>query len=372
MITILVLGIVQAIFLSLLIFNKKDKGKPDYVLLALLLYSAAHLLFFLANFNNDFNPGNNWMIIGSGFPLLSGPMLYWYVISLIRQDKPNFLNYLIHSAPYIIYCAIFLYYGNLSGDPLVAVYDGFMHYVCCELPWPANYYSVFFALSGGGYPTVCIILLAIHNRKIKNEFSYEEKINLLWLRNLILFTIFTFLITFLTIYFTLDSYIDMKPRYAFYVASCVITVYIFFMGYFGLRQPHIFTDKVTTKPEQRYQKSGLDADRSANLIKQLNELMEEEKPYLNSKLTLSELAERLGSSKNHLSQAINETIGKNFFDYINAYRIEEVKVRMKNPDHDHVTLLGIALDSGFSSKSSFNNIFKKVTGQTPSEFKKSS
>ncbi|MEO1097062.1 MAG: AraC family transcriptional regulator, partial [Bacteroidota bacterium] len=192
------------------------------------------------------------------------------------------------------------------------------------------------------------------------------------MRNVNMVNRIKFLITFLTIYFTLDSYIDMKPKYAFYVASCVITIYIFFMGYFGLRQPYIFTDKVITKPEQRYQKSGLDADRSANLIKQLNELMEEEKPYLNSKLTLSELAERLGSSKNHLSQAINETIGKNFFDYINAYRIEEVKVRMKNPDHDHVTLLGIALDSGFSSKSSFNNIFKKVTGQTPSEFKKSS
>ncbi|MEM9857443.1 MAG: AraC family transcriptional regulator [Bacteroidota bacterium] len=371
MTSILILGIVQAVFLSLLILNKKDKGKPDYVLATLLVYSAAHLVFFLANFNDHFNPGTNLLIVGSGFPLLSGPMLYWYVLSLIRRSKPDFVSYLTHSTPYIIYCAVFLYYGNLPGEPIVKVYDGFMHYICCDLPWPIRYYSSFFALSGGGYPTACIVLLAIHNRRIKNEFSYEEKINLLWLRNLILFTIFTFLITFFTIYFTLDSYINMQPKYAFYVTSCMITIYVFFMGYFGLRQANIFTDKTQFEPVKRYQRSGLDNKESSKIIDRLSALMKNEKPFLNPKLNLNDLAIRLEISKNHLSQAINENLEKNFFDYVNEYRVEEVKIKLQNPANKHLTLLGIALDSGFSSKSSFNHIFKKVIGKTPSEYKKS-
>lgn len=368
MTSILVLGIVQGIFLSLLILKKKDKGRPDYHLIALLLFSALHLVFFLSNFNTSFDFSKKWLIVGSGLPLLSGPMLYWYVLSLISTNKPRYTSYFIHGSPYLIYVVAFLYYGNLEGNS-IEVYDGFMH--CArKLPWLAKNYSIFFALSGGSYPTAAIILLAIHNRKIKNEFSFEEKINLLWLRNLILFTILAFLISFFSIYIILDS-ADVKPKYAFYVVSCVITVYIFFMGYFGLRQPNIFTDKSSSASSQRYGKSGLDKESSIHILAQLKSLMQEEKPYLDSKLRLSELAERLDVSKNHLSQAINENLGKNFFDYVNEYRIEEVKVRLGQPENTHLTLLGIAMDSGFSSKSSFNHIFKKETGQTPSEYKKS-
>ncbi len=75
-------------------------------------------------------------------------------------------------------------------------------------------------------------------------------------------------------------------------------------------------------------------------------------------------------SVNHLSQVINEQLGMTFFDYVNSYRVEEVKARLSSPDVKNFTLLGIAYDSGFNSKSSFNSIFKKFTGLTPSQFAK--
>lgn len=106
-------------------------------------------------------------------------------------------------------------------------------------------------------------------------------------------------------------------------------------------------------------------------MKRLDGHMLESKPYMNGKLTLNDLSHHLEVSTNHLSQAINENTQKNFFDYVNGYRVEEVKNRVHNPEYDHITLLGIALDCGFNSKSSFNQIFKNATGQTPSEFKKS-
>tara|TARA_R110000868_G_scaffold132180_1_gene342751 strand:+ start:21600 stop:24482 length:2883 start_codon:yes stop_codon:yes gene_type:complete len=103
-------------------------------------------------------------------------------------------------------------------------------------------------------------------------------------------------------------------------------------------------------------------------IKELNQLMELDKFYLDSELGLSQLADKIGVSTNHLSMLLNDYIGKNFYDYINHYRVEEVKARLKNPDYQKQTLSSIGGDCGFNSKSAFNRIFKNLTGKTPSEY----
>jgi len=96
--------------------------------------------------------------------------------------------------------------------------------------------------------------------------------------------------------------------------------------------------------------------------------METEKPYLEPKLTLSSLADELEISANHLSQVINQYEEKNFFDFVNSYRVEEYKERATDPAYQNFSILAIALDSGFNSKSSFNQVFKKFTGKTPSQY----
>lgn len=97
--------------------------------------------------------------------------------------------------------------------------------------------------------------------------------------------------------------------------------------------------------------------------------MRERKPYLESQLTIKDLADTLQVNPKHLSQVINEQLDQNFFNYINSYRVNEVKNRIADPDYRHLTVLGIALDCGFNSKSSFNSVFKKITGQTPTSYK---
>ena len=98
--------------------------------------------------------------------------------------------------------------------------------------------------------------------------------------------------------------------------------------------------------------------------------MENERPYLNAKLSLRDVADYLGISTNHLSQVINENLKENFFDFVNGYRIAAVKRMMNDPTNSHLTLLGMAYESGFNSKSSFNATFKKMTGSTPSQYQK--
>jgi AraC-like DNA-binding protein len=98
--------------------------------------------------------------------------------------------------------------------------------------------------------------------------------------------------------------------------------------------------------------------------------METEKPYTDGDLTLQKLARKLLISPHHLSQTLNERLRQNFFDFVNSYRIEEAKRRLVDPAKKHYSILGIAEEVGFNSKSAFNVAFKKHANMTPSEFRK--
>jgi AraC-like DNA-binding protein len=97
--------------------------------------------------------------------------------------------------------------------------------------------------------------------------------------------------------------------------------------------------------------------------------MQDEKPFLEPELTLQQLAARLSLKPKMLSLVINEKLGRNFFDFINHYRIEEAKRMLTNPEDKKITILEVLYEVGFNSKSSFNTLFKKYTGLTPSAFK---
>ncbi len=120
---------------------------------------------------------------------------------------------------------------------------------------------------------------------------------------------------------------------------------------------------------KKYQKSGIE---EADLIKYEDKIvkyMKKSKPYLNAELSLEDLAKQTGIPKHHLTQTLNNKIEKSFYQFINEYRIEEAKQKLKN-EKEEVSMLSLAFDVGFNSKSSFNNNFKKLTGHTPSSYKK--
>jgi AraC-like DNA-binding protein len=121
---------------------------------------------------------------------------------------------------------------------------------------------------------------------------------------------------------------------------------------------------------KKYQTSALTADRAEETLDKLLARMEEDQAYLNPDLTLKKLSESLMIHPNHLSQIINEKLNQSFNDFINKYRIETAKEKLLNPKEDGKTILEIAYDVGFYSKSVFNTAFKKFSGETPSEFRK--
>ncbi|MEE9117113.1 MAG: helix-turn-helix domain-containing protein, partial [Calditrichia bacterium] len=127
------------------------------------------------------------------------------------------------------------------------------------------------------------------------------------------------------------------------------------------------TDDATTGG--KYEKSGLTREKAEEYLQNLKTIMEEKKPYTDSNLSLHQLSEMLEMTPHNLSEVINTGLNQNFFDYVNYFRVEKVKKDLSDDQKRYFKLLSIALDAGFNSKSSFNVIFKKQTGMTPSEYR---
>ncbi|GAB4243690.1 MAG: hypothetical protein Tsb0034_21630 [Ekhidna sp.] len=156
---------------------------------------------------------------------------------------------------------------------------------------------------------------------------------------------------------SLSNYLDDIP-----ILALVLLLYI--VSYYAIRYPVIFELKT------KYQRSKLAPEQSKELFGKLQHLMETERQYLNADLRLDFVANLLSTSPNNLSRVINELEGKNFQDFINAYRVEALKVLLKDNSKKHFTILALGLEAGFSSKTAMNRAFKKQVGCSPSDYQK--
>ena len=347
-------GVGLAFFLTILLLSKSKKTTADKILAAWLFIVTLHILFFY------FRQANLYpQLLAADFPLplVHGPFLFLYSLALTRGTISKIS--LLHFAPALAVLVYLIPFFMLSAEEKISVFEsgGAGHEVFNMTRSIAN------LSSGVVYVILTSIVLRRHRRSILNQFSSTEKINLQWLQ-------------YLSYWIGLIWLFVLIGNEEFIYISTVL--FILFIGFFGIRQVGIFHSQEiavvnikeeTEIPEKRkYQKSGLSADASEVLHRDLTKLMSTQKLFRESELSLAELSNRLNTQPNYLSQVINEREGKNFYDYINTLRIEEFMKLTADPDSKKYTLLGLAQECGFNSKSSFNRYFKKVTGKSPSEF----
>jgi AraC-like DNA-binding protein len=363
---IFIIGFVQAFFICLILINKKNKRLPDKILTLWIFTTGIHLLLYYFHYIDYYQVLPHLLGFLVPLPLVQGPFLLLYVTSLINEDQKISKLFLLHFVPALSY------YFFLAPIMLLPAEEK-LHYVFEVLPVNSPiYFDVFDILvniSGPVYITWSLILWKKHYRRIKDNFSYTEKINLKWLRNLI--------IGMATIWLAVLFGNFMDEEIGSVIIFSSVSLYIFLIGYFGARQGVIFTDSFekerfsSQEVKEKYVKSPLKQNQSQSLLDRLLLFMEEEKPYLESKITLPQLAIRLETNPNYLSQVINEKLNQNLYDFINRYRVEEFKKKLKLDDAQNYTLFGHAQNCGFSSKSSFHEVFKKQTGQTPFQYQSS-
>lgn len=363
---IFIAGISIALFIAALLLVKKNKSKADKFLILWMILNAIHLTFFYLLFTEEIY--NYPYLLGWKFPLplLHGVFLYYYVSSVTHQFPRNKLLALSHLTPALLTLIYLIPFMLLPAEQKIDVFknEGKGYEVFLQVILIATF------LSGIVYVTWSSLVLRKHKKRIREEFSDIEEITLKWLQFL---TYGLGVLWFIIIFTQNDTLIFMG-----------VSIFVILIGFFGIQQKNIFTTEqvqfINSAKDKRletekvihekYASSGLSDERANQYYEALNKKMEKEKTYINAELSLSELASDLGISPNYLSQIINNIEGKTFYDFINGHRIEEFKHQITLPVNAQYTLMAVAYDCGFNSKSSFNRYFKKMTGQTPSQFVK--
>jgi AraC-like DNA-binding protein len=373
--TIIIAGIALAAFLLSLVLSKKNKLPADKYLIAYLLFFIVSQVYFYFEALGTFQY-SSLMLLGRGVYLLGGPIFFYYVYTLTTSKTISRKLYALTLLPFTAYVLHFLYYYWIGfGDHHIQLETGLL-YMDGELSVTWTFFVVLLMLSDPFYLVWFYMLLGRYRKQTSNSVSNFDKINLNWLK--VVFYIWAVSVfIFLPILALSIGQKWFSSGWISWLVQIDYLVFIFLLGFFGFRQSAVFSvppveiDLQNERKPASYERSGLNPEQASIYHRKLLALMKEEQPYLDGELTAQQLAARLDISPNHLSQVINQLEGKNFFDFINHYRIEEVKRKMADSKYQHLTLLALALDSGFNSKTSFNTVFKKLTGLTPSQYQKS-
>lgn len=374
---IFIAGMSIAVFFEFLLISKKNKSESDKILALWMFLITVHLFLFYMSFNGEIYNYPFLLGIGLPLPLLQGVFLYLYVASLTNQLPANRNLLALHFAPAVAMYLYLITFFILPADQKIFVYkSGGAGYEVFN-----TIKRIAIGVSGVSYISWSILLLRRHRRHILDQFSYQHKIDLQWLR----FLTWGMGGIWLLVFFQNEI-----------ILFGGVAIFVFLIGFFGIRQVRIFAPEAVPLPEperpplygpatlslpeqeavvlseerakEKYAKSGLTKELSEKLYVELTRLMSEEALYRKNDLTVDDLASRLKTHPNYLSQIINEKEGKNFYDFVNHYRLEEFKKLYSDPKNRNLTLLSLAFDCGFNSKSSFNRHFKKSTNQTPSEY----
>lgn len=385
--------IFQLLFLSFFLFTQEKGKRVSNLLLGVFFLSMAlNLLdvFLLMTGVYFFYPAlAGW---GSPLPLVFGPLLYFYTQSIVYKDFSLSLKKSVHFLPFLIFfCGTEVYYLLLSHGEQEAFLHGASGH---HFPRIVSVVSTLIFLLFLCYIIASLRLVTRYRKAAGQFFSDGRQTDMSWLYSMLVF--FMGIMVFATFNGLLvQTALAGAYLVAFNLLLLTVLVFINRVLLKALRRPGFFPFREEMQADagslrrggtyfrQDESAEGL-ADMTGQKVKEneradpekeriaqvLVQYMESHKPYLESELTLDQLAAQLSLKARNLSQVINEVLGRSFFDFVNRYRIEEARRLLTNPADPKVTVLEVLYQVGFNSKSSFNTLFKKYTGVTPTEFRR--
>jgi|HubBroStandDraft_1064217.scaffolds.fasta_scaffold13301_3 AraC-like DNA-binding protein len=363
-----VIVIFQLLFTSAFLFmHRGGRAVSNGLLGAFFLVIGLNLLdnFLLREGFYDGRPAfafwSLWLL------LLFGPLLYLYTQSVLYRDFRLTWRKGWHFVPFVVLFLITeVYWLALGSEERMRLLGEVLLRQA-----PKYYYwdSVLIFLQFFLYMAASFRLIWRFKKAAGDAFSNYRRTDIRWLSYTLLF--FTVVMGLAAV----NSWIGLTPLAAYWwlvfvVIMGFVWVYINVLLLKALRDSALFAvlgEKLEGSEDEK--RAGPDQEWNPVLV-QLRGHMGAGRPWLDPDLTLEQLASQVKLRPKLLSQAINEGLGKNFFEFINQYRIEEAKRLLTDPADKKITVLEVLYQVGFNSKSSFNTVFKKQTGMTPSEFKK--
>ncbi|WKN43680.1 helix-turn-helix domain-containing protein [Tunicatimonas pelagia] len=356
---LLFLGISQGLFLVIALQSLQNRNVEANRMLTRCLLIAVLMLFGrIALLRVQELWVWRFAILADTTIFLFGPWLYAYFHRLFLQKTGSPALQVWEYVPALLNALFFLWTLSLSLEHFMQLYQ------------EVTFQYIFLAVEAGGIISLFVYLFRISKliqtyRRVKDQqISFPQTalpfsiivvgfltiLGLLWV------------VSFIAAY-GFQTYLPVLNYSTFWVAIPILT---YLIGYYSLRQPEIF--RVHVPPKTQVKRDRLDPITVQRLKKRLQFYLEEEHVYLQDDLTLKKLADMIDTSPNNLSWLLNQVYQTTFYKYVNRYRVQSFVRRVKNKEHEQKTLLGLAFDSGFSSKSAFNTSFKAETGFTPSQF----
>ncbi|MBI5474443.1 MAG: helix-turn-helix transcriptional regulator [Ignavibacteriae bacterium] len=354
-------GASQGLFFGMLLATRKKRRSASNKILAILLVvlsaSILHSLLAPSVFHSPYK-------IRQPFILFIGPLLSFYIYEVTGVRKITWKG-VFHFVPFVILIGFMLPVWTSSASP----YAEFLHQnglTISKVIW------TLIVLQFGFYWSSIVAVLHRLRTAVESEFSNLEGKTLSWMKFFLhIFGMFLFLLVLtLVIAFHTEHYALIDT-----IVCLGLSGAIFALGYNGLFQEEILSivpaEEGKPQPVPENRATLQPALQNGESLRKLTSHLETSKPYLNETLTLTELATQLGMTRNQLSSLINSATGENFYAFISKYRVEEVKRLLADRKNTNFTILTLAHEAGFSSKSAFQSVFKKVTGLTPTEYRTS-
>ncbi len=359
---LILLGAIQGVVLAVAL-KGKNRPRANIYFSLFLLATSIHLIDyalatsqFILIFPHSF---------ALSYPVLfmMGPFFYLYTQALFDSEFRFTRKHLLHFLPAGVVLLAFLPFYLLPTQDKLAFLQGLVS--DGTLTIPTNQFIFMFAHMSQLliYSILAARNLARKQRHLAEQFSSSAVGQFSWLRVLTLGFV-TYAIVYLVMLLVLLN-VEVYQVEIDYVVLLLTAVGIYAIGYKALRQPMLFDGLQLHGKVKR----SLSTESISQIGASVEDYYQTERPYLNENLKLIDVAEALQVPAHQLSEAINETAGKSFFEYTNQYRIKEAKSILENPDNSKLKIIAVAYDTGFGNKATFNRVFKKSTGLTPSQYK---
>lgn len=359
---IFLIAAAHGFFLSwVLYFHRSGQPPANRVLAAIICLFSVSLTYYVAYWTGYVNLIHQAFGVILLFPLLYGPLFLFYFQRLSgRNFRPlDSLHFLPFMLVLLWYAPIYFglgttFLGQAITDVIYSRTAMLARVIVLNL-----------------HVLLYVAWLFVYLRRQQQASLSDDAFTLSkirWMRqSAICFT--GFALAFLS-YYVLVHTIDFDVMYD-YAISASMTIFIYTVGYLGYQQPELlraFQD--STKQQEKYARSGLDAAQAERLQQRLIVLMENEKPYLDHQLKMDDLARAMDTSRHHLSQIINAQLGMTFSDFVNRYRVDATQRMLTDPGKQEEKIIAIAYDAGFNTKASFYNAFNKLAGTSPTEYRR--